>query len=582
MSLSPLPLVLFLLGATADPVETVAGAGFDVERYRFEIRLGDDTDEVVATARIEGRFTETGRSALVLDLVGRTPAPGAADELGMVVDRVAGRVLVADGSGGRAIDVAFRQGSDLLVVRVPSPSIAGGRIAFDVEYRGVPADGLIISRNRHGERTFFGDNWPDRARHWLPTVDHPRDKAFVEFVVTAPDHYQVVANGELREETDLEAGLRRTHWASRAPLPTKVMVIGVARFAVEHLDPVAGVPLQSWVYRQDRDAGFAGYAIAARVLPVLVEMLGPFPYAKLANVQSTTRYGGMENAGAIFYGERSVGDGRGIEAPSIEAPSIEGPSVEGRNIEGPSIEGLIAHEIAHQWFGDAVTETDWAHAWISEGFATYLTQVYFERTVGEQRLIEGMAQARDRVLRFGREHPERTVVEARPAREMLDANTYQKGAWVLHMLRAELGDGRFFDGLRRVVERYRHANASSDDVRASFEESAGLPPGALRGFFTQWLERPGHPRLAIGWRRDPPAGEVEVTVRQVQAAAPFEATLEIGIVGEDGAMTVHALRIAGRETVVRLPARFSTSAIVVDPGVRLLMELEAIAELAAG
>ncbi|HVS66322.1 MAG TPA: M1 family metallopeptidase [Thermoanaerobaculia bacterium] len=550
-------LLLLLLGAAADPGERLAGAGFDVERYRFEIRLSDESDSVVGRARIEGVFIEGGRSELAFDLIGPAPASAGAALLGMIVDRVF--VLPADPAGGAdAVPMRFRQDADLLVLALASPSVAGERAAFDVHYRGIPADGLIISKNRHGQRTFFADNWPDRARHWLPTVDHPSDKALVEFDVVAPDHYQVVANGALREESDLDANLRRTRWVSRAPLATKVMVIGVARFAVEHLDPVAGVPLQSWVYREDRDAGFLDYGVAARVLLVLVELLGPFPYAKLANVQSTTRYGGMENAGAIFYSERSVGGER-------------------------EIEGLVAHEIAHQWFGDAVTETDWAHAWISEGFATYLAQVYFERTVGEQRLSEGMAQARERVVRFSRERPERTVVDARPARDMLDANTYQKGAWVLHMLRGEIGDRAFFGGLREVVERHRHGNAATDDVRRVFEEASGRD---LEWFFEQWLERPGQPLLAVEWRsesEDTDREAVTVTVRQLQAGPPFVAPLELGLVAADGTMVLERVALAERETVARFAARFSEAPIglVVDPEVRLLMELESVSGPAA-
>ncbi|HVS12433.1 MAG TPA: M1 family metallopeptidase [Thermoanaerobaculia bacterium] len=558
-------LSLLLASGAADTAPPVAGAGFDVERYRFELALSDADDGVRGMARIDGRFTEDGRSELILDLVGPSAAGSevaAASATagtvvtGMTVARV--RWLAGDAP---AVEIAFRQHGDLLVLVLPAPSRAGGSAALLVEYHGVPADGLIVSRNRHGQRTFFGDNWPDRARHWLPSVDHPRDKALVDFVVTAPDHYQVVANGALREETDLDGGLRRTHWSSRAPLATKVMVIGVARFAVEHLDPVDGVPVQSWVFREDRDAGFFDYALAADVLRVLAEILGPFPYAKLANVQSTTRYGGMENAGAIFYSERSVTGER-------------------------SLEDLLAHEIAHQWFGDAVTESEWAHAWISEGFATYLTQVYRERTAGERRLAEGMAQARERVVRASREHPERTVVDARrPARDMLDANTYQKGAWFLHMLRDEIGDGPFFAGVRRVVERHRHANASTDDVRRVFEEVSGRKLGWL---FEQWLQRPGHPRLVVEWNVEagPTAGESLVTVamRQVQPGAPFVAPLDLGIVGVDGVMRTERIRLEGRESVARIAlggAFGGVRGLVVDPDVRLLMELESVAETPA-
>ena len=115
---------------------------------------------------------------------------------------------------------------------------------------------LIIADNMFGDRTFFGDNWPNRARHWLPTVDHVSDKATVDWIVIAPDHYQVIGNGRLIERTDLGDGNRRTHWGSAIPIPPKVMVIGAARFAVQYVGTVSGGPVQSCVYPQNRDEGF--------------------------------------------------------------------------------------------------------------------------------------------------------------------------------------------------------------------------------------------------------------------------------------------------------------------------------------
>ena len=153
-----------------------------------------------------------------------------------------------------------------------------------------PADGLTIGTNRHGDRTFFADNWPNRAHHWLPVVDHPSDKALVSFAVTAPAHYQVVATGAFVEAVDLDGGRRRTEWRSRAPVATKVMAIGVARFARRREATVDGVPVETWVYPQDREAGLRAFAPAARVVGTFERRLGEYPYAKLANVQTTTRW----------------------------------------------------------------------------------------------------------------------------------------------------------------------------------------------------------------------------------------------------------------------------------------------------
>src|SRR5690554_1879840 len=171
----------------------------------------------------------------------------------------------------------------------------------------------------------------------------------------------------------------------------------------------------------------------------------------------------MENASSIFYDEHSVTGTRANE-------------------------GLIAHEVAHQWFGNAATEADWPHLWLSEGFATYLTHVYTEYTYGEDARAAAMAQDRARVAAFAAQQPQRPLVDTAYAdpTELLNPNSYQKGGWVLHMLRRHVGDEAFFEGLRTYYTRYRGHNATTADFRRVMEEVSGQDLGA---FFAQWTRR---------------------------------------------------------------------------------------------
>lgn len=220
-------------------------------------------------------------------------------------------------------------------------------------------------------------------------MDQPGDKASFEFLVTAPEHYQVVSNGIQIEETSLSSHKKRTHWREDIPLPTKVMVIGVADFAVQHAGFVNNcIPVSSWVFPENADKGFYDYSIGTAVLAFFDQYIGPYPYRKLANVQSKTVYGGMENAGAIFYYENSVTGQRGEE-------------------------GLFAHEIVHQWFGDMATEKSFAHLWLSEGFATYLTHIYMESKYGSDSLANRLKEDRLSVLGFVKES-KRPVVDSTP------------------------------------------------------------------------------------------------------------------------------------------------------------------------
>lgn len=534
------PLLALLLVAPALAQSHPPGAAFDVRHYQFGITLSDASDTIRGEAVLDVAMLQAGADAVTLDLIGAQP-----DGTGMTVTAV-----TEEGE-----PVSFLHGGDRLTITLPRPAAAGARHRFTVTYEGVPADGLIIATNKHGDRTFFGDNWPTRGRNWLPAVDHPSDKATVEWVVTAPDHYQVVGNGRLVEETDTGDGRRLTRWRSDEPLALKIMVIGVARFAVAHLPEESGVPVESWVYPQDREAGFFDLARTTTALDVFERMLGAYPFEKLAGVQSTTRFGGMENASNIFYDQDAITGARTMEA-------------------------LIAHEVAHQWFGNAVTETDWPHLWLSEGFATYLTDVYFERVYGRDRMAQRLQNERAAVLAMNlamnEEAPLLPVLDTLTADPLglLNANSYQKGAWVLHMLRREVGDDAFFEGLRLHYARYRGRNASTDDFRRTMEEVSGE---GLGPFFDQWLRRADEPAIEARWRYGD--GALTVAVRQTQPGAPFRFPLDMGIyaVGEGGGpvlLRVETVAVDAREATVTVLLDAMPFAVVLDPHTHLLAGLD--------
>ena len=512
----------------------------DVQRYQFHIIVQDGRPDFRGVATLTVAFRREGVTSFGLDLIGLSPGAPT----GMVVDSVS----VTEAGGAYRMAEGFEQSENRLTVFLREPGGAGAIARVRIVYGGIPSDGLIISTNKYGEATWFGDNWPNRARHWLPTVDHPYDKAAVEWIVDAPSRYQVVANGRLDEVTDLEGGGRRTRYVVDVPLPTKVMVIGVARFAVQHLPAFDGHPLQSWVYPQDRLAGFRDFAIAPRVLAYFTETFGPFPYEKLANVQSRTRYGGMENAGAIFYSE-------------------------GRPGRAAWSEGLIAHETAHQWFGDSVSEGDWNHIWLSEGFATYATHLYYEATYGSEALGPRMVQDRQRVLRYQRANPDRSIVDPDITDPMalLDTNAYQRGSWFLHMLRTQVGDEVFFRGLRSYYDAYRDANALSEDLQRTMEEVSGADLG---WFFRQWLYRSEMPRVEGTWEVGPDGTFLLELSQSDYGAEPFRLAVEVSVEAADGdEMLFETVILEGSsaQLVRTLPA--VPSGVTLDPRVRLLAEI---------
>ncbi len=542
------------VGLAAPAWAQTTDATIDVLDYRFELALSDTSDEIEGRATIAFRILRAV-SEVEFDLddpdgeaggeAGGAGAPGDGVQPagGMVVSAVA----LAEPSGttsGAEAPLSFRQEDGRLHVQLGREAGAGQVRRIEVRYRGEPADGLTIGVNRHGDRTFFADNWPNRAHHWLPVVDHPSDKALVSFAVTAPSHYQVVATGAFVEAVDLEDGMRRTEWRSRAPVATKVMAVGAARFVRHRQAVVDGVPIETWVYPQDREAGLRAFAPAARVVGTFERRLGDYPYAKLANVQTTTRWGGLENAGNVFYDEDAIDREDGIE-------------------------GLIAHEVAHQWFGDSVTESDWPHVWLSEGFATYLTACYLDWTYGRDRFREQMDAARERVLKYLEQAPDSVIVpEAVPdPRRLLSPNVYQKAAWVLHMLRGEIGDGTFWRGMRTYYQRFRDRNASTADFAAVMEEVSGH---RLTWFFDQWLRRPGVPELEIEWSYDAAASTVGLEVRQLGPTI-YRLPVDVEAVLADGRTVRGRIDVEGERTTAAVPVPGSPERLRIDPDGWLLM-----------
>ena len=511
--------------------------GIDVENYRFELELSDDVDEIRGRATVSVRFTNNGAAELLLDLTSVN-----SDGAGMVVESVS-----AEGA-----ELGFSHRDDLLTIRLGEAGRAGTRLDVLVQYAGAPAAGLEVGPNKYGDRTFFSDNWPNRARNWLPTIDHPYDKATSEMLVTAPSHYQVVSNGLQVEQTDGADGTRMTHWRQSVPTSTWLYVLGVARFAVQHVDDFDGRPIQTWVYQQDRDDGFYDFAVPTkRAMEFYADYVGPYAYEKLANITSPVTGGGMEAASAIMYHEGSVTGDR---------------TVRWRNV--------IIHEVAHQWFGNAVTESDWDDVWLSEGFATYFTLLFIEHAYGRDDFVDGLRSSAERVFTQYATDPEYRIVhdDLDDMSRVSSGATYQKGSWILHMLRSQLGDEVFWSGIRAYYARHMNGNATTTVFRIAMEEASG---GDLSVFFEQWLLRGGNPRLEGWWDYDPTAMAVRVELNQTQTAGPtYRLPMEIGIHFDGDVLpsAVESVEVDGRFHRFVIPVTGPPSDVTLDPNVRTLFE----------
>ncbi|HEY9004421.1 MAG TPA: M1 family metallopeptidase [Mucilaginibacter sp.] len=499
------------------------GSVIDVQHYGFNIQLNDKNDTIKGQAEISLRYLKDAGSFRINLVKQKTNGKG------MLVSEIT--------ENGKSI--SFQQNSDDVVIIDQAKT--GSEHTYIITYSGIPADGLIISTNKFGHRTFFGDNWPNRAHNWLPCVDEPADKATVDFMVTAPDHYQVVSNGLKVDEKALPDNMKLTHWSEKAECPTKVMVIGVADFAIDHTGDVNGIPVYTYVFPENKDKGFESYAVAKEILAYYMDKVGPYAFEKLANVQSKTIFGGMENSSCIFYFEGSVGD-RGIEE-------------------------LMAHEIAHQWFGDAASETDFSQLWLSEGFATYMTNVYLEHKYGVDTLKQRLKADRETVFDFERKR-KTPVVDTTVHNNymvLLNANSYQKGGWILHMLRRKLGDEAYWKGIRAYYKKYDGKNTNTENLRAELEAASGQN---LQQFFKQWIYTAGAPHLKYGWLYDEKKKILNITIVQEQIH-PSELPLQIGI----GSKT-QTLELKNKISHFEIPIALKPKQVLIDPNVNLLAQFK--------
>ena len=450
---------------------------------------------------------------------------------------------------------SFTHKNGKLAITLAEPANPGTKLVVEVAYSGKPKDGLIMSADKDGKPSAVGDNWPNRVHHWIPTFDHPSAKATVTFNITAPAREEVVANGKLDRVETTANGTRTWTYSEGAPIPPYCMIIAVGQFARIEPSQRAPVPISYYVPKSESHLALKGFAPAIPSLEYFNELIAPYPYEKLAMIVGATRYGGMENSSAIVFTPQffNVRPQAKISAPyGIPRGTVN----------------LISHEIAHQWFGDSVTESTWADLWLSEGFATYFAGLFLQRSEGEAAFQDYMSRAAEEIFEYEKKKP--SPIFDRDTEDLLgllNANNYQKGAWVLHMLRSSLGDQVFFRGIRDYYHKHKEATATTEDLRAALEAASGKD---LSGFFKRWIYESGHPKYQLSWEWRQKS-EVRLVLRQLQSGNAFLDHVPVAITTTSGKRDVF-LKPNGKETVETVRLTEMPTSIEIDPRNTLLKE----------
>ena len=449
---------------------------------------------------------------------------------------------------------SFTHKNGKLEITLAEAADPGTKLVVNVAYQGKPKDGLIMSKDKDGLPSAVGDNWPNRVHHWIPALDHPSAKATITFNITAPAREEVVANGRLENVQTTANGNRTWTYSTAAPIPPYCMIIAVGQFARLEPSERTPTPLSYYVPRSDRAVAMKGFAPSIPSLEYFNEIIAPYPYEKLAMIVGATQFGGMENSSAIVFTSTLFNPKPRLK---ISAPyGIPRSTVT-----------LIAHEIAHQWFGDSVTESTWADLWLSEGFATYFAGMFLEKVEGEAAFQEYMKQAADNV--FAYEKKKLTPIFDRDTENLMDllnANNYQKGSWVLHMLRSSLGNEVFLRGIRDYYQTHKDGTASTEDLRVALEKASGKD---FQDFFQRWVYESGHPKYELSWflihNRN-----LWVKVRQVQQGKLFPNQVPVTITTASG--KTELILAAGIESVEIIELTEKLISVELDPKNTILKE----------
>ncbi len=489
---------------------------FDVEHYALELDL------LVPTREIHG--------VLELEFVAQTRRPLERMRLDCAELEV---LAVTDRAQTK---LPFQQEGDDLYIDLAEGVPFGDYATIVIEYRGKPRKGLYFVPGDPSPEVFTQGQC-EGTRYWLPCQDRPDDRATSELSVRMPQAWVSLAAGE-RVESRVEGNVRIERWRMVTPHPVYLKTLVAGRF--DRQETVAGhVPLQLLLPERWKDFGSGLAHVTGQALDFFERFTGyPYPYAKYGTswVQDFP-FGGMENVSATTLTDRSLG------------------GVKGMRDSNPY--GLIAHEAAHQWFGDLLTCEDWTEIWLNEGFATYAAAEFLRDLEGEEGHLARWRDMRLSFLKKDQGDNRRPLVYGScidPFDLFFSGHAYQGGALFLAYLRSYLGPAVFDRGIKEYVGSHHGRSVTTEDLRAAMEQVSGKP---LARFFTLWAEQAGHPEFESSWSYDQERGRVLLSLNQTHnrdSGLPnkYQGTIHAEVRTDQGSQ-IHQLRFSERRSILEIP-----------------------------
>lgn len=544
------------VGPFTSPPRSVRSREVDQQHIRLEMRVDLQKQEFTARA-VHTLSPYHALDRLALD---------AADlRIGKVARLEAPPAAPADGkpaaAPAREVELKFERHGQQLIVHLDRPVAVGEAVRVAIDYQAVrPQLGAHFVAPDPIEpdqpRMMWTQSEPEYAKYWYPCIDSPSDRITSETIVTAPAGLLVLSNGRLADRRPAGDGLETWHWVQEKSHVPYLMSVVVGDFEA-YEQSWDGIPIVSYVPRGRLADAARSFEKTAAMMEFFSRKIGyRYPWPKYAQIcVDEYGWGGMEHTSATTLNLRTLHD----ERAHLDVSSVN----------------LVAHELAHQWWGDTLTCKDWGELWLNESFATYFATLWTEHDLGwDEAVWERDGEARsylneDKRLR-------RSIVNYRYDRPdfMFDAHAYPKGARVLHMLRFELGDELFWRTINRYISVNQFRNVETADLRIAVEEATGR---GMNWFFDQWVYRGGHPEFEVAWEWDEPSKNAIVTVKQKQKVDDrtplFRTSVEIELAGPDGEPTMRRATLSKAEETLHFQLDRRPTRVVFDPRDWLLKTL---------
>jgi aminopeptidase N len=472
-------------GASVDADEM---GSIDVQHYRLDLHVDPESKSLRGVVEVRAQLTSAAATELMLDLA---------------------QTLMVDAVTLNGKPARFTHQDQRIRIATHEPQSRGAPLSLVVSYHGTPQGNGFTFAAHEGRPAISNYGLPFTARQWWPNKDGPADKAdSAEILITVPQPLIAASNGKLAATLVNADGTRTYRWLVQYPIYPDVISVAIGEYTVfEDLYRAANgttMPLVYYVFAEDEAKARRDFSILPDMMRSHVEHFGEYPFLR-------------EKYGIAAFMTHSFREHQTL--PSYSRRLITGDHTN---------DAILAHELAHQWFGNSLSVRDWKHVWLNEGFSTYAAMLWQERREGRAAYVAALAKAEQYDLEGSV-----FIDNVTDSKRMFGATTFQKGAWVLHMLRHVMGDERFFAALRAYVAEYSYRNVTTEDFRAVCERFYGK---TLEWFFQQWIYGISRPTYQVSWTSGERDGNLALTIRQVQPSAPvFAMPIDVRVATSEGA-----------------------------------------------